>query len=95
MCACPNIYTKQNGTTSDTCENREIVGTSTNLEHPVHSLKDAIQVLYMEPHGSENFKTLLLEIAVKGWKLSLFSLYRQRFPRYGPIFKIAVFGYET
>ncbi len=29
------------------------------------------------------------------WKLSLFSLYRQWFPRYGPIFKIATFGHET
>ncbi len=28
-------------------------------------------------------------------KLSLFSLYGQRFPRYGPIFKIAIFGNET
>ncbi len=28
-------------------------------------------------------------------KLSLFSLYWQRFPRYGPIFKIAIFGHET
>ncbi len=28
-------------------------------------------------------------------KLSLFSLYSQRFPTYGPIFKIAIFGHET
>ncbi len=31
----------------------------------------------------------------RGLKLSLFSLYGQRFPRYGPIFKIAIFGHET
>ncbi len=30
-----------------------------------------------------------------GSKLSLFLLYRQRFPRYRPIFKIAIFGHET
>ncbi len=30
-----------------------------------------------------------------GCKLSLFSLYGQRFPRYRPIFKIAIFGHET
>ncbi len=30
-----------------------------------------------------------------GPKLSLFSLYRQRFLRYGPSFKIAIFGYKT
>ncbi len=28
-------------------------------------------------------------------KLSLFLLYGQRFTRYGPIFKIAIFGHET
>ncbi len=26
--------------------------------------------------------------------MSLFSLYRQRFPRYGAIVKIAIFGHE-
>ncbi len=31
----------------------------------------------------------------KGSKLSLFLLYGQWFPRYGPIFKIAIFGHET
>ncbi len=31
----------------------------------------------------------------KGSKLSLFLLYGQRFPRYRPIFKIAIFGLET
>ncbi len=31
----------------------------------------------------------------RGSKLSLFSLYGQWFPRYGPIFKIAIFGHET
>ena len=30
-----------------------------------------------------------------GTKLSLLSLYEQRFLRYGPIFKIAIFGHET
>ncbi len=30
-----------------------------------------------------------------GSKLSLFLLYGQRFPRYGPIFKIPIFGHET
>ena len=32
---------------------------------------------------------------LRGSKLSLFSLYRQLFPRYGPIFKTAIFGHET
>ncbi len=32
---------------------------------------------------------------LKGAKSSLFSLYRLRFLRYGPIFKIAIFGHET
>ncbi len=31
----------------------------------------------------------------KGSKLRLFSLYWQRFPRYRPIFNIAIFGHET
>ncbi len=31
----------------------------------------------------------------EGSKLSLFLLYGQRFPRYGPIFKIVIFGHET
>ncbi len=31
----------------------------------------------------------------RGAKLSLFLLYGQRFVRYGPIFKIVIFGYET
>ena len=31
----------------------------------------------------------------KGGKLSLVSLYEQRFPRYRPIFKIAIFRHET
>ena len=31
----------------------------------------------------------------RGLKLSLFSLYMQRFPRDRPIFKIAIFGHET
>ncbi len=31
----------------------------------------------------------------RGSKLSLFLLYWQQFPRYGPIFKIAIFGHET
>ncbi len=31
----------------------------------------------------------------RGSKLSLFQLYGQWFPRYGPFFKIAIFGYET
>ncbi len=31
----------------------------------------------------------------QGSKVSLFSLYGQWFPRYGPIFKIAIFGHET
>ncbi len=30
-----------------------------------------------------------------GANLSLFLLYAQRFPRYGPICKIAIFGHET
>ena len=31
----------------------------------------------------------------QGSTLNLFSLYQQQFPRYGPIFKIAIFGHET
>ncbi len=31
----------------------------------------------------------------RGANLSLFLLYGQRFPRYRPIFKIAIFGHET
>ncbi len=31
----------------------------------------------------------------RGSKLSLFLLYRHRFPRYRPIFKIAIFGHVT
>ncbi len=31
----------------------------------------------------------------KGSKLTLFSLYGQQFPRYGSIFKIAIFGHES
>ncbi len=31
----------------------------------------------------------------RGSKLSLFSLYGQWFPRYGPILKITIFGHET
>ena len=31
----------------------------------------------------------------RGSKLSLFLLYRQPFSRYGPIFKIGIFGHET
>ena len=31
----------------------------------------------------------------RGTKFTLFSLYGQQFPRYGLIFKIAIFGHET
>ncbi len=31
----------------------------------------------------------------QGSKLTLFSLYEEQFSRYGPIFKIAIFGHET
>ncbi len=37
----------------------------------------------------------ILSVYPKWWKLSLFLLYGQRFPRNGPIFKIAIFGHET
>ena len=37
----------------------------------------------------------ILSFHSRGSKLSLFSLYGQQFPRYGPIFKIAIFGHET
>ncbi len=36
-----------------------------------------------------------LPFCPSGSKFSLFSLYGQRFPRYVPIFKIPMFGYET
>ena len=34
-------------------------------------------------------------ISTQGSKLRLFLLYGQRFPTYGPIFKTAIFGYQT
>ncbi len=37
----------------------------------------------------------ILSFYHRGSKMSLFSLYGERFPRYGPIFKIAIFGHET
>ncbi len=37
----------------------------------------------------------VLSFYPRGFKLSLFLLYGQRFPRYGPIFKIAIFRHET
>ncbi len=37
----------------------------------------------------------ILSFYPRGWKLSLYFLYGQRFPRYRPIFKIAIFGHET
>ena len=37
----------------------------------------------------------ILSFSPKGSKCSLFLLDRQRFPRFGPIFKIAIFGHET
>ena len=37
----------------------------------------------------------ILSFYPKGSKLSVFSVYGQRFPRYGPFFKIATFGHET
>ncbi len=43
--------------------------------------------------GMNSEVTHILSFYPKGWKLSLFSLYGQRFPRY--IFKIAIFGHET
>ncbi len=39
--------------------------------------------------------TCVLSFYPKGSKWGIFSLYGQRFPRYGPIFKIALFRYET
>ncbi len=43
------------------------------------------------------FQKLHMESAFlhQGSKLSLFSLYEQQFPRYVPIFKIAIFEHET
>ena len=37
----------------------------------------------------------ILSFYPMGLKLSLFSLYRQWFPRYGMIFKISIFGHKT
>ena len=37
----------------------------------------------------------MLSFYPKGSKFILFSLYGQQFPRYMPIFTIAIFGYET
>ncbi len=45
--------------------------------------------------SSEVVHTLSLSLYPQGLKLSLFSLYGQRFLRYRPIFKIAIFGHET
>ncbi len=36
-----------------------------------------------------------LSVYPSGSKLGLFSLYRQRFPRYGSIFKLAISGHDT
>ena len=37
----------------------------------------------------------ILSFYSRGSKLSLFLLYQQRFPRYGLIFKMAIFGHDT
>ncbi len=44
--------------------------------------------------GPSNSCTYTLFLA-RGGKFRLFLLHRQRFPRYGPIFKIVMFGHET
>ena len=46
-------------------------------------------------HWQKFQKLHVLSFYPRGLTLSLFLLYRQRFPRYWPIFKIAVFGHET
>ncbi len=40
-------------------------------------------------------KSHILSFYPRGSILHLFSLYRQWFPKYGPIFEIAIFGHET
>ncbi len=51
--------------------------------HETWNLKKGPEVAY----GSSTYP--------RGSKLSLFSLYGQRFPRYGPILKSTIFGHET
>ena len=45
--------------------------------------------------GKRSRVSHMLAFYSRGSKLSLFSLYGQRFLRYGPICKIATFGHET
>ena len=45
--------------------------------------------------GKSSRNYTCLSFYPKGLKLSQFLLYGQRFQRYGPIFKIAIFGHET
>ncbi len=47
------------------------------------------------PEVAQTHVPPVLSFYPRGAKLSLFSLYGQRFPRYGPIFKFAIFGHET
>ena len=42
----------------------------------------------------QKLHTYILSFYPKGPKMSFFSLCGQHFPRYGPIFKIAIFGHE-
>ncbi len=47
-----------------------------------------------EKKARSSFAKLHIESLSTPEKLSLFSLYRKRFQRYGPIFKIVISGYE-
>ncbi len=52
------------------------------------------QLGHHQVQGSKSC-TYTLFPAQGGVKFRLFLLYGERFPRYGPIFKIAIFGHET
>ncbi len=62
------------------------------IEFPLYGQFPKLPYLGMKPDHRENFlKLQMVEIDVA----SLFTLYRQRFPGYRLLFKIAVFGHKT
>ena len=61
---------------------------------PLAKVSDPIFKITIFGHDTWPSYTLFLPPG-GGAKLSLFSLYGQRFPRYGAILKISIFGHET
>ena len=67
-----------------------------NSEHLAPDVRvSRAEVLNKRPMGIEVAHVLMYPRTGGGAKLSLFSLYRQRFLRYRPIFKLAIFGHEA